>query len=171
MICILSIDPGGGSGSATLFKGFEPVKVMSFPHTVNWDLELYWWCLVDKPDQCLIEMVQGWAGQGGKSQFNFGESTGAAITAVKIGGVPIERPQPTWWQRRCGLPHRNEIPDRSKRRLQMKLDQRAFCLSRWPWLEQWDQRIGKSKPDVWASVCQGYAGALEAAGVPLGQLA
>jgi hypothetical protein len=172
----LSIDPGG-SGSASLFDGLKLIRVMSFPHTKDYWRDLYWWCLSFKPEVCHEERVGGWAGQGGKSQFTFGYHTGAPHAAVSICGVPFEPVEATWWQRRLGLPQHYEEPNREKRRRLCKKDQKAFCLARWPWLSEYDKRLpladgsGNATPDIWQSVCIGYARALDAAGVPLGQLA
>ncbi|HEY9791460.1 MAG TPA: hypothetical protein V6D22_13735 [Candidatus Obscuribacterales bacterium] len=175
MARIFAIDPAE-SGSASQFDDLELIKVLSFTTPSYWR-ELYLWCWITHPELCAFERVGGWAGQGGKSQFNFGWHTGAPYVIVDVCGVPIELIESTWWQRRIGLPHHYEEPNRDKRRNLCKKDQKAFCLQRWPWLEEFDKvknpKTGRmvEGPDVWQSICIGYAKALDLAGVPLGQLA
>jgi hypothetical protein len=129
---------------------------------------------LESPDYIVKERVNGWAGQGGKSQFNFGWTDGAAFVAIDLFHKPVELVEATWWQRRIGLPHHYEAKTRDQARRLSKKDQKEFCLQRWPWLKEWDEvrdteNGGRARPDIWQSVCIGYAKALDLAGVPLGQ--
>lgn len=171
----LAIDPGG-TGSLTLFRGLAILLSISFAHEKDWTTKVFWVCYTYRPDLCVFEDVHSMPGNGVASMFEFGYQTGLAMAPVTLCGVPVRKVTPQVWQRRLGLPHRREIIDKDKRRRQHRKDQQAFALAKFPHLQEWDKLVMRAdgskreRPDIWGSVCIGYAGVLDALGVPLGRL-
>jgi hypothetical protein len=170
---MLAIDVGE-KGSAAVFHGAQLIKVMSFYHDPDWRKTLYWWCLVDKPDLCVIENVHAWRGQGVTSMFTFGWHDGSADTIAHVLDLPLRKVEPEWWQNRLALPKHREILDDAKRKAARRKSQKEHCLKWYPELEVWNQPMlvpstgKKTTPDLWASPLIGRAVILDLTEGPLG---
>ena len=134
-ITILAIDPGKDGSAAKLLVTNEIVldRVLSFKYDDNWETDLFRWCL-DQPDVVVMENVHSMPGQGVTSMMTFGDARGSARTAVKIAGQNIMTVEPQTWQRKLGLPHNYNIPDKDKRRAVGRNDQKARALKEFPHL-------------------------------------
>lgn len=113
---IAGLDPGKTGALVTLFEDGSTVvdrvpllpplkggKKSTLPDYQAWSRNWRMSLEFNRPDVIVMEKVGAWSGQGVKSVFSFGKSTGFALATIYYIDVPIHDAEPNVWKPRMGL--------------------------------------------------------------------
>lgn len=148
----LGIDPGESGGLAVVSNNRDRELYYTSMPTTEWDI--WKWISdansVNTPDgplriqDCCIEKVHAFPGQGVTSMFTFGVGYGGLRMALISAQIPFQEVQPRTWQKHFGISPRKkaEAKPAFKERL------RGKCQQLFPSLDVWNNTLG-----IQRSVC------------------